>query len=253
MDKNHLKFSKITKKVILTYLRDHYDSAKEEALYEALEKQYEAFLIDMPNLGGKKNGQAQSVYDCVALFALYEVVPEKPSLGVFEELVNQVFVPQMKRAFYANLNFSPMLRMAHKIFWHVCRKSDLHRQDWVGNYHMSVEPFDPEVGIRYHFTTCPVADFARKHGYTRLMPAMCNPDYPTLAALQAGLIRTKTCATDDCCDYWIVGSRSPHLKNHPQYRDPQGYIRNNKSSEGRSPQSFFQIRIGFLTAPTKVS
>ena len=226
MHGNHLKYSKVTKTVILTYLKDHYETSEAETLSEAVRQQYEVFLLSMPSLGGKKNGQAQSVYDCIALFALYEVLPDKPALGVFEGLVNQVFVPQMQRAFFVNLNRKPMLKLAHRIFDHIAQKSCRHQQDWPGNYHMEVAPFDPELGIRYRFTSCPIADFARLHGYTHLMPAMCNPDYPALAALQAGLIRRKTCGEDDCCDYWIVGSHSHYLEEHSQYRDELGYVRN---------------------------
>ena len=226
MTGHHLMYSKHARKVILTYLRDHFPHNTAQQFYKAVEGQYLDFLSSMPNLGGKKNGQAQSVYDCVGLFALYEVLPEKPALGVFEALVDQVFVPQFHKAFYANLNLRPMLKAAHGIFSHICRKTRLYQKEWEGNYHMEVEPYDQDTGIRYRFTTCPVADFARKHGYTHLMPAMCNPDYPMLEALRGGLIRTKTCATDDCCDYWIVGSHSRHLKEHPQYRDEAGYIRN---------------------------
>ena len=219
-------YSKITRKVIGTYLKDHFAASKAESLQDAVRQQYEAFLPSIPNLGGKKNSQAQSVYDCIALFALYEVLPEKPTLGVFEELVNQVFVPQMHRVFFVNLNRKFMLKLAHGIFSHLAEKGTRHRQDWPGNYHMEVAPLDIEKGIRYRFTSCPIADFARTHGYTHLMPAMCNPDYPTVAVLGAGLIRRKTCAEDDCCDYWIVGSHSHHLEEHPQYQDAQGYIRN---------------------------
>lgn len=226
MKKGHLMYSKTTKKVMETYLKDHFALSEAEALQKALLQQYEAFLPSIPNLGGKKNGQAQSVYDCIALFALYEILPEKPSLGVFEALVNQVFVPQMRRAFFVDLNRKSMLKLAQGVFSHIAKKSRLHQRDWPGNYHMEVEPLDPEKGIRYRFTTCPIADFAKAHGYTHLMPAMCNPDYPTVAVLGAGLIRRKTCAEDDCCDYWIVGSHSHYLQEHPQYRDPQGYVRN---------------------------
>ena len=226
MDENHLMYSKICEKIVEIYLNDHFSQEIAEAHLQRFRKQYLQFLDSLPNLGGKDNGQAQSVYDCIALFALYEILPEKPTLGVFEALVTQVFVPQMERASYANLNCRLVQRVACGIFRHIAHKGKDHEREWYGNYHMGVEPYDPEQGIRYHFTSCPIADFAKEHGYNHLMPAMCNPDYPMLAALKGGLIRTKTCAQDDCCDYWIVGSNSPFLQEHPQYRDENGYIRN---------------------------
>ena len=88
---------------------------------------------------------------------------------------------------------------------------------------METAPYDPALGARYRFTSCPIADFARRHGYEALMPAMCNPDYPTLGAMHGGLIRTSTCANGPYCDYWIVGDQSPLLKHHPLKQNAAGY------------------------------
>ena len=226
MDGNHLMYSKTAAKVMLTYLRDHFSHEEAQRLMEEILRQYQSFLTDLPDLGGKKNPQAQSVYDCIALFALYEVLPQKPVLGIFEELVNQIFVPAYKRICIANMNRHYMQKIAARIFSHLSAKGQAHLTDWPGNYRMEALPYDPEIGVRFRFTSCPIAEFAKKHGYTHLMPAMCNPDYPTLAPIRAGLIRTQVCATDACCDYWIVGNNSPHLKEHPLYRDEMGFLRN---------------------------
>lgn len=93
---------------------------------------------------------------------------------------------------------------------------------------MQVEPFDKEIGIRYSFTKCPIADFAREHGYVHLMPALCNPDYPMMEPAHGGLIRENTCARGGICDYWIVGDQSPYLKEHPRKTDEEGYWYNEK-------------------------
>ena len=44
--------------------------------------------------------------------------------------------------------------------------------------------------------------------------------------LRARLVRTTTCADGDRCDYAICGDRDPFLREHPEYRDAQGYRRN---------------------------
>ena len=219
-------YSKAAKKVIRIYLRDHFPHNQADQYHKLTDRQYRKFLEDLPNLGGKKNSQAQSVYDCIALFSLYEVLPEKPAAGVFEELVNQLFAPAYRKIAFANMNRPTLQKLSAKIFAYLSRKGKAHAAEWKGNYCMHAEPYDPEVGVRFRFTFCPIADFAKKHGYSHLMPAMCNPDYPTLQSIHASLIRSKVCATDDCCDYWIVGDESPLLKQHPLYRDDQGFLRN---------------------------
>ena len=226
MTGNHLKYSKSAARVMDTYLKDHYSQELAQSLKRKLDRQYADFLKDMKDMGGKKNPQAQSVYDCIALFALYEVLPQKLSLEAFEDLVSGIFVSAYQRVSPINMNWRWVQRLAAGIFQHLAKKGQAHRDQWPGNYCMEAFPYEKGVGARFQFTCCPIADFAKTHGYTHLMPAMCNPDYPTMAAIRAGLIRTKVCATDDCCDYWILGNLSPHMKDHPLYKDKDGFLRN---------------------------
>ena len=39
-----------------------------------------------------------------------------------------------------------------------------------------------------------------------------------------------TCANGCKCDYAICGDRDPYLKEHPEYRDENGYRRNRECS-----------------------
>ena len=135
-------------------------------------------------------------------------------------------VSEVYRKGFADLNRPWMMKGAGCIFKTLARSSAKHREDWPGNYHMDLRPV-PE-GVKYVFLRCPIAELAKKLGYTHLMPAMCNPDYPMLAQMHAGLIRTTTCAFGDCCDFWIVGDKSPLLKEHPQKQDRAGYWYNEK-------------------------
>ena len=60
-------------------------------------------------------------------------------------------------------------------------------------------------GPFYEFTACPAAEFAKKHGLTDIMPALCNVDFASMELLHARLVRTTTCACGDRCDYTICG------------------------------------------------
>ena len=226
--KKHLLYSRKAKRVIRAHLLRDYGPEQMEELWEKVQRIYAGFLETVPYLGGKKNLQAGSVYDCITLFACYEAVPDKFTLEQFEQMNDELFLPAKGRKKPVSLNWRWGIRAAHGIFSSIERNTRRHREDWPGNYHMEVEPFDPEIGVRYRFLTCPIADFARAHGYTHLMSAVCNPDYPLIEALHGGLIRTTTCANGSCCDYWIVGDRSEHLKHHPLIRDEAGYLRNEK-------------------------
>lgn len=224
--KKHILYSKDVKKVILSHLSAKYNHNDTERIWEEVQRIYIRFLDDMPFIGGRKNSQARGVYDSIALFAYYEAVPDKPSFEELSAMNNETFVPAMQKLGFLNLNKSWVLRVEHYIFASIAKKAKKHEQEWIGNYHMTVRPCDKEKGIYYEFTSCPIADFAKRHGYTELMPAFCNPDYPMMEAMHGGLIRQSTCAHGERCDYWIVGDKSKYLKSHPLLQDDNGYLYN---------------------------
>lgn len=66
----------------------------------------------------------------------------------------------------------------------------------------------------------------QKHGLLEVMPALCNPDFEAMELIHARLVRKTTCSNGCKCDYTIYGDRDGYLKEHPEYRDEQGYRRN---------------------------
>ena len=73
-----------------------------------------------------------------------------------------------------------------------------------------------DEGIQVALVGCPIYNFAVKHGYEKLMPAMCNCDFPGIDFLHAGLIRPRVVPNgDDRCDNWIVSADSKKLKAYP--------------------------------------
>ena len=121
MAEKHLNFSRQAEAVITTYLHDHFSPQEADQLYDTLDHTYHEFLKTLPNLGGRKNKQAGSVYDCISLFALYEVLPEKPTLEIFEHMVNQLFVEPYQRLSFADLHTygscRSSLQRASDCFW----------------------------------------------------------------------------------------------------------------------------------------
>ena len=225
----HVCYSKAMKQVIRTHLRQHYGEAEAEELWEQIQRQYVAFLEEQPYLGGAKcthNG-AGGTYDCIAVFAYYEVLPDKPTLEELYEMLNAVLLPPFRRlGRLVHLSHPLLLRICQKAFVNVAARDRKLAEQCPTGYLMEVEPYDPGLGIRYRFRRCPIAEFAKAHGYLHLMPAFCNGDYPAMEALHAGLIREFTCANGPYCDYWIVGENSSFLQENPRITDETGYFRN---------------------------
>ena len=220
--KKHILISKEMEAVIKKHLSAKYSKDDVELYWKKTLHQYAIFLKDLPDFGGKKsrhNGPG-GTYDCISLFAYYEVLDHEPSLEELYQMNCEVFLPEFKKmAGIVNANKSFFRRLLHLAFV-MTAKTDEGRD---GGYIMKVEPYNKEEGVRYKFERCPIAEFAKSHGYLNIMPAFCNSDYPAMEYINAALIRKHTCANSDVCDYWIVGDQSQEAKEHPKKTDNDGY------------------------------
>jgi hypothetical protein len=96
------------------------------------------------------------------------------------------------------------------------------------------EPFDKEEhASRYHFSQCPNAEFAKKHGLLHVLPLLCNSDYYGISLLHGTLIRCGTCGNSDVCDYCIVGDRNPLADGYEIVTDEKGFMVSRKKNENR--------------------
>lgn len=225
----HVCYSKAVKKVIQDRLRQQFDEEEAKVYWEKIQQQYVEYLKTLPYLGGRKNGHngAGGTYDCIALFAYYEVLGKKPTIEEIYEMNNAVLLPSFRllgKIF--NVNHPWQLRLLNRIFAMTARRDRNDEKKIPDGYKMRVEPFSKETGIHYCFEQCPIAEFAKTHGLLEIMPALCNSDYPAFELLHAGLIRNTTCSNGTVCDYWIVGDESSFLREYPKRTDVCGYLYN---------------------------
>ena len=81
---------------------------------------------------------------------------------------------------------------------------------WGNTWKIRLNPENHEKGIAFAYDTCPLNDFARRHGYIDFLPNLCMIDHVTYGAAHGKLIRHKTLAGGDGeCNYWILGDREP--------------------------------------------
>lgn len=220
----HVLYSKPCKKQIQQKIALHYPPEQREEVWEQVQLQYVDFLKDWrTDLGGKKNfhNGVGGNYDCVALMSYYVVCKEVTSLDEIEEMEGELFLPAFRKLRFVDVNKPFWKRLLHRAFLTAKKRCDR----W-GDFVMHVAPYEADKPIYYEFTQCPTAEFAKQHGLLEVMPALCNPDFQGMELLHARLVRTTTCANGCKCDYAICGDRDPYLKEHPEYRDAQGYRRN---------------------------
>ncbi len=205
----HKVYSQNARKCVRKLLRRYYDEQTAETLWEKVQLQYCEFLKDEPALKDLKI--TTSIYDPILIFAWYAVVPDRLPLEEVQQDIYQSFFGSfdlMGKVF--DLNRKMDNRLAAKIF----RKANDIRVEEIkkfpASFRMGYCSYDKENGVvRYSFTQCPNAEFARRHHMEDVLPVLCNCDHLAMQAIHAALIREGTCATSDCCDYCIVGDRNP--------------------------------------------
>ena len=220
----HVLYSKPCKKEIQEKIALHYPPEQRDAVWERVQLKYAEFLSDWrTDLGGKKNfhNGKGGTYDCIAIMSYYAVCRSVATFREIEEIEENLILPSFRRLRFVDCNKPFWRRLMYKAFTRA--KSACDR--WH-DYEMEVAAYDKDKPITYEFTACPAAEFAKKHGLTEIMPALCNVDYASMELLHARLVRTCTCADGDRCDYAICGDRDAYIKEHPEYRDEAGYRKN---------------------------
>ena len=84
----------------------------------------------------------------------------------------------------------------------------------------------PEKGFdfSYHNLVCPLADFAKAHGYEAYMPYLCNLDYVMFGVFGVPLFREHTCFEDgDYCDFKLKLDEEPMAYWPPVFAQGRGY------------------------------
>ena len=154
---------------------------------------------------GKDNPMASNLYECLIFLAIWKAADGKISVDGLREITHEVMgFPIMKAVgLFMNANRSGLDKLEKKMH------QNAEWLSWDFNFDKTKHP----EGFYYHFTRCPLNDFARREGYLEVLPVMCEIDLVTASLMHAKLIRRQTLASGgDMCDYWFVGDKSPSAK-----------------------------------------
>ena len=109
---NELPYCKPVKK----WLIDRYGK-NANRIWEETVRNYNTWLQDLPDYGGKKNGHARAIYGGLLVFALYPALPDEPPISELQEFVNNLFMsPFTKLGKVFNLNRSFDMWLIDKVF-----------------------------------------------------------------------------------------------------------------------------------------
>ena len=220
----HVIYAKNAKKCVQKLLHRYYDVQTAEALWEKIQLQYCEYLKEEPALGSAKI--TVSIYDPILIFAWYAVVPDKPPLEDVQQDVYDCFMGSfdtLGKVF--NLNRRLDNKLASRIFKKTSDTRNEEIKRLPASFRMGGFEYDEQNGsIRYSFTQCPNAEFAKRHHMEHVLPVMCNCDHLAMQKLHATLIREGTCITSDRCDYCIVGDKSTTAAEYELVKDKDGLL-----------------------------
>ncbi len=188
---------------------------KEEAA--SLIQKTDAVYRDMLNRAddiGKDNPMASNLYEGLLFLALWEAADGKISVDDLREITRAVMqFPAMKLVgLFMNANRSGLEKLEKRMHKNA-EWLEVHPQYKGVSWDFNFDKTKHSEGFYYHFTRCPLNDFARREGYIEVLPVMCEIDLLSAELMHAKLIRKQTLASGgDCCDYWFVGDKSPSAK-----------------------------------------
>lgn len=211
-----IKMPGAAKRAIKKRLDMLYDKNDASAMWSKVVQIYDEFEREQPDIGGKNNVLWDKVYSSLALFAYYEAsersVPESEmkSLCVETMIGNNRILGKV-----LNFNWKWVQKIYGAMYRPVKKKSDRHIADgsWHNTWKIELNPEKKKEGVNVRLIGCPVYDFAKAHGYEKLMPALCSSDHDVFEPLHCRLIRYHTVANGDgYCDFWQVGNKSDAWK-----------------------------------------
>jgi hypothetical protein len=84
---NHIPINKLSyRKSVKKWLCERYGKEQAATIWQNTEAQYNEYLKDLPDYGGKKNGHAMAIYGGLIIFALYPALPDQPPVAELQDL-----------------------------------------------------------------------------------------------------------------------------------------------------------------------
>ena len=227
----HKVYTRNARKCVLKLLRSCYDKKTTAELWDKIQLQYAEYLKDQPALKDLK--VTTSIYDPILIFAWYVTTERKPPREEIQrEICDSFFGAFNVLGKIFDLNRKRDNRLANRIFK---KANDIRVEEikrFPASFRMGFYDYDEMNGVvRYSFTQCPNAEFAKRHALEDVLPLMCNCDHLAMQKLHARLIREGTCGTSDRCDYCICGDRNPLAKEYELVTADNGLLLSVKKSD----------------------
>lgn len=220
-------YSQKAKQLISDGISDHYGISRTEEKWQMIEEKFAGFIaeesLNREEINRLRN--ISSIYDCLLLFAYYDVCSEAVNR---HEIQNIRFELSKERYEFLKSKINFNSHIAKSFTWlYLKRISRLDRKGraaGVKTFEMEVRKYSlKDVG--FEVRTCPIFQFAKEHGYEKIMPAFCNADFYAARMMNSRLIKNQSLTDDQKCDFLLIGDKDICSEQHKDIFDDNGYIK----------------------------
>lgn len=202
------------KKPMIRFLEKRYGKKEAKVKFKLIVNQFNTWMKEEGDLGGRANTMASNIYICYAVCALYEQLDYKFSEDDFNEFFDDAIKGYSK--FLSKIDFNKLekkkiiMKIVYKVINNYKKKSDkYHGNKWQNTWKIKVNPDNREKGFAFTLLNCPLYDFCKKNNYLEILPYMCHSDQKLASIFKAHLYRHKIISRgDDECSYWYLGDKN---------------------------------------------
>lgn len=191
-------------------LNKRYGKEYTKELVEKAEGIYRDMLNRVDDVG-EDNPMAGNIYECLVVLAIWKVADGKISVNDLREIcVGIMSMPVLKVVgLFINGNKKSGVRKFSKMIHKDAAWLDEHPEYKAASWDFNFDETKHDKGFYYHFTQCPLNNFARCEGCLEVLPVMCDVDFLTAKLMHFKLHREHTLASGGkVCDYWYVGDKA---------------------------------------------
>ena len=188
------------------YLKEQYGKDVTKSTLKKAPAIYRDMLDKCDDIGSD-NPMAGNIYMCFVFLAVWKAADGAIDPESYRTVVNKFMRSGIVSKFMGgkDINNPDDFKKMKDKFHAMQDWADAHPEYKEKTWDFNFDDKKHRDGSYYHFTRCPLNNFAREYGFLEVLPICCDIDYITTEYSHGVLYRDDTLASGgDICDYWIV-------------------------------------------------
>ncbi|MBR3046147.1 MAG: L-2-amino-thiazoline-4-carboxylic acid hydrolase [Oscillospiraceae bacterium] len=209
MQKYTGKYWMILAPLVKKSLKKHYGNSFAADTMKKAKAEYKAMLNRVDDIGAD-NPMASNIYMSFIFFAVYRAANGRITVDALRTIAHEAieWKPLRCMGMIINANKPGGIRAIRKMMLKNAEWLERHPMYKKVSWDFNFDETKHRDGYCYHFTQCPLNNFARREGLLDVLPVMCDMDFLTAGLMHAKLHREHTLAGGGkICDYWYVGDK----------------------------------------------